>query len=304
MADKPAQVEEIRAKIHQLNLEKQNRKFRFRVYLVLVTGVVLFFLPSLYSLYSDLKAAPARTIYEQQGKQPPQIAAAARYNRQINAWQRDRSKPQPQANFLSDQKAPIGELSIPAIKIRKMMVFHGDTDEILSRGIGNMPWTSFPVGGRRTRAVLTGHSGLANQVFFDNIKHLKRGDVVELSILGKRLAYEITGKRQVIDPKKPDAVAKFYVTDRRDRLTLMTCTPVFINNKRLLVDAKRVPLQALDRQVTRRDFWSLQHIWMMVVLLIVVLLLAFLLYEHRRSRRLIRQIEQQLESLSNHDEKK
>lgn len=70
---------------------------------------------------------------------------------------------------------------------------------MLEKGIGNLAWSSLPTGGKNTLSVLTGHSGLANQIYFDNIKHLKRVDLIYVHAFGQDLAYAMTNKI-VIDP--------------------------------------------------------------------------------------------------------
>ena len=61
------------------------------------------------------------------------------------------------------------QINIPAVHLDPMVIYYGSSDWVLNRGIGNLSWTSLPVGGKNTLSVLTGHSGLANQIYFDNI---------------------------------------------------------------------------------------------------------------------------------------
>ena len=45
-------------------------------------------------------------------------------------------------------------------------IYQGTTEEVLSRGIGQLNETSLPVGGENTHTVLTGHRGLPNVYSF------------------------------------------------------------------------------------------------------------------------------------------
>ncbi|APT17972.1 hypothetical protein FC62_GL001368 [Amylolactobacillus amylotrophicus DSM 20534] len=126
---------------------------------------------------------------------------------------------------------------------------------MLEKGIGNLAWSSLPTGGKNTLSVLTGHSGLANQIYFDNIKHLKKGDIIYLNVFGDKLSYKVIGQ-QVIDPNNHAEYDHLYVKPGQDRITLMTCTPIFINSHRLLIFAKRVPTKVAQKtQIKHRNIW-------------------------------------------------
>lgn len=182
-------------------------------------------------------------------------------------------------------KQPIGYINIPAIHLDPMVIYYGSSDWVLTRGIGNLPWTSLPIGGKNTLSTLTGHSGLANQIYFDNIKHLKNGDKVFVHSLGKNLAYKVY-KRKIIDPNNKAALKALHVKQNKDEIALVTCTPVFVNSHRLIVYAKRTPYKAATKQhVATRDFWSLDHIFMMAILLFILLLILYLIYSKYRNRK-------------------
>ena len=71
----------------------------------------------------------------------------------------------------------------------------------LDKGMGHFESSSMPIGGKNTRAVLSGHSGLENQVLFTDIKNLKEGDIFFVNILGKKLAYESDSFQEVLPVK-------------------------------------------------------------------------------------------------------
>ena len=62
------------------------------------------------------------------------------------------------------------------------------------------------------------------------------GDTFYIHILGKVLAYEVDN----IEAVMPDRVDLLDVVEGRDYITLLTCTPYGINDKRLLVRGKRI----------------------------------------------------------------
>ena len=151
----------------------------------------------------------------------------------------------------------MGTLDIPALAIETMPFYHGTDFLTLNRGLGHYEASSIPVGGENTRSIITGHSGIQNQVLFTDIIHLQIGDLFFLTILGERLAYQIESFEEVL----PTEVNKAKIIPGKDMVTLLTCTPPGINTYRLLVNGVRIPYnEAVNRQVEKRNFWSYQTI--------------------------------------------
>ena len=84
----------------------------------------------------------------------------------------------------------IGYVEIPSIQIR-LPIYHGCTENELSKGAGHLPSSSLPVGGKSTHAVLAAHSGRADSKMFTDLDQVKEGDLVYLYVLNKTLTYEI-----------------------------------------------------------------------------------------------------------------
>ena len=126
-------------------------------------------------------------------------------------------------------------VEIPAIQIR-LPIYHGCTENELSKGAGHLPSSSLPVGGKSTHAVLAAHSGRADSKMFTDLDQVKEGDLVYLYVLNKTLTYEVD-KITVTTPDDTDAIQ---IIDGEDLLTLLTCTPYGTNTHRLLVRGHRI----------------------------------------------------------------
>lgn len=270
--------------------KKEKRKLMV-AYTGVAIGLLLLLFPFIFSWYTSYKKGPALEDYEKQVANYSEkiLKKAKAYNEEIFNQQKssggaDGSK-MIEDVIGKDLKKPLGYIDIPSIRLKNMVIYYGDSDWVLNRGVGNMDWTSLPSGGKSTMASLTGHSGLANQIYFDNIRHLRKGDVVFLNTFGQKLAYELTGERLVVNPDDPESVKKFFVRENEDMIVLMTCTPIFVNSDRLLVFAKRVPYeQAEFKKVIRRDTFSIDHIFIAIVLLILVLIGVYILYQNHRRK--------------------
>lgn len=129
----------------------------------------------------------------------------------------------------------MGYVEIPSIQIR-LPIYHGCTENELSKGAGHLPSSSLPVGGKSTHAVLAAHSGRADSKMFTDLDQVKEGDLVYLYVLNKTLTYEVD-QITVTTPGDTDAIQ---IIDGEDLLTLLTCTPYGTNTHRLLVRGYRI----------------------------------------------------------------
>ena len=129
----------------------------------------------------------------------------------------------------------MGYVEIPAIQIR-LPIYHGCTENELSKGAGHLPSSSLPVGGKSTHAVLAAHSGRADSKMFTDLDQVKEGDLVYLYVLNKTLTYEV----DQITVTTPDDTDAIQIINGEDLLTLLTCTPYGTNTHRLLVRGHRI----------------------------------------------------------------
>lgn len=160
-------------------------------------------------------------------------------------------------------------------------VYHGTSQKTLAAGVGHLYGTALPVGGPGTHAVLTGHTGLATMTMFDNLTHIKIGDVVIIEVVGESLAYRVT-RTDVVLPEQAELVAP---EGDKDLLTLITCTPYGINSHRLLVTGERLP--QVPAEALAQHYRSPWQPWMIAVVVVSALALLYLVWWllARRERR-------------------
>ena len=135
-------------------------------------------------------------------------------------------------------------IEIPKIEVY-LPIYHGVSDEALSKGVGHMRETAFPIGGDGNHCVLTGHTGLTKARLFTDLTELEQGDEFYIHALGETLAYEVDQIRVV----EPDDTSDLMPVRGEDYVTLITCTPYGVNTQRLLVRGSRVPYT--ERQHTQ-----------------------------------------------------
>ena len=133
----------------------------------------------------------------------------------------------------------ISYIEIPSIDVY-LPIFKGTSDKTLERGIGLLEETSFPIGGKGTHCVLSGHSGLLTQKMFSNLKDMETGDRFYLHTYDETLCYKVY-KTVVVNT---DEVSDYIQFDtEHDYCTLLTCTPIGVNTHRLLVMGERVEIE-------------------------------------------------------------
>lgn len=143
----------------------------------------------------------------------------------------------------------MGRIQIPSISV-DLPIYHGTSDETLLHGVGHLEGTSLPVGGEGTHSVVTGHRGLASAEMFTNLDKVKKGDSFTVSTFGRVLTYSVT-KVQVVDPSDTRSLKS---QAGKDLVTLVTCTPLGINTKRIFVTGERVsPTPANAQAAAARD---------------------------------------------------
>ncbi|MDM8212373.1 class C sortase [Enterococcus hirae] len=186
-------------------------------------------------------------------------------------------------------------LEIPALKMDKMPIYLGTSMNDLDKGLGHLEHTSIPVGGDNTRAVITGHSGLKNQILFSDLNKLEKGDVFYVHIFSRTIAYQV----DQIETIRPEEVDKVKIIPGKDLATLLTCTPIGINSHRLLVTGKHIPYSKKVKKkapVVQRNFWNIQNIGLLIAFLLILLFILFKLfkmYQKRRDRKKQEELEKQ-----------
>lgn len=176
--------------------------------------------------------------------------------------------------LLSFPNGVMATLTIPRIHL-KLPVRHGATPQVLEEGLGHLPGTSLPVGGKNTRAVITGHRGLVGATLFTYLPEVRRGDLFFINVYGETFAYRVIGKKVVL----PSDTNSLRIVPGKDLVTLLTCTPYGINDHRLLVTGERT-MWPLKKPAP--GMWpSVNQIILAALIFIAACWLALFAFRHR-----------------------
>lgn len=180
----------------------------------------------------------------------------------------------------------MGYVQIKSIGV-DIPVYHGTEEAVLQTSVGHIDWTSLPVGGENTHAVISGHRGLPRAKLFTDVDQLKEGDVFTVTVLNQVISYEIDQIRIV----EPSDVSELTIIPGEDYCTLVTCTPYGINTHRLLLRGHRVNNEGGELVVAPEAYRIPNYLTIPAVAipLLFLFLLGMLVYYRRRRPQLMDQ---------------
>lgn len=179
----------------------------------------------------------------------------------------------------------MGYISIPKIDI-KIPIYHGTSSEVLSKGVGHLEGSSFPVGGESAHAILSAHRGLPSARLFTDLDQLEVGDKFYIYILDQVYTYQVD-QVLVIEPSETEALQ---IQDGKDLVTLVTCTPYGVNTHRLLVRGERVEELAeqvieseSNRDLTINDYVLYIGLFGAIILVLATIIIVWKIQRKNRS---------------------
>lgn len=129
----------------------------------------------------------------------------------------------------------IGFIQIPKIKVELPILLGANKDNML-KGAVHLTETSYPIGGINTNSIIAAHRGYGKTEMFRNIHKLEIGDDVYVRNFRESLAYKVV-QIKIINPNDVDELK---IQRGRDLVTLVSCHPYRVNNKRYVVFCERV----------------------------------------------------------------
>ena len=224
---------------------------QFLISILLAASAACFVYPLFFETLANIRQVTELSGYESSfrslddGAVASEMEAARKYNEGIADEQRwtpfeyrgeNASDPVYESTLGIQTGGIMGDLSIPTIGV-SLPIAHGTREEDLEYRCGHMYGTSLPIGGESTHAVIAGHTGLPTAELFTHLTDLKEGDIFLIRVLGETHRYEIDSIR-VVWPEEESAYLG--VENGQDLVTLYTCTPYGINDRRLLVRGRRI----------------------------------------------------------------
>ena len=261
--------------------------------LVFLVGLSVLLYPSLSDYWNSFTQSRVVLRYEDNvsklsDRQYDSLLAEAReYNQRLaGRYERfnmsDSQLKEYNSTFDANGDGVIGIIEIPKIDVR-LPIYHGTKDSVLQVGVGHLEGSSFPVGGKGSHAVLTGHRGLPSAQLLSRLDKMETGDRFKLTVLNEILTYEVDQITIVL----PEDLSGLEIDPDGDYITLITCTPYGVNSHRMLVRGVRAAndAQPLNLRVSadaRRIDAPLAAPACIALMLIIMLVYMLIKYKSRK----------------------
>lgn len=235
-------------------------------------GIAIILLPIVVGRINQKRSDEAIRAYEEQAaleqekRQEKLFEEADKYNQALAVGEADSAKYE---EMLKTDSGIMGYIEIPRINIRDP-IYHTIEEDVLQKGIGHLPNTSLPIGGKATHAALSGHRGLPSSKLFTDLDRVREGDIIIIRVFSRTLAYQV----YKIDVVEPDHDGDLEINPDDDLLTLITCTPYAVNTHRLLVHARRTEYKEEMADIKKEFTFSESDRILLFALVIVALILA------------------------------
>lgn len=204
--------------------------------ILLVVGILLIFYPFIGKMINKFYQTKAISRYKEDVK----TMTTHQKDEKMKVYQKYNKKGRSSLNLINTGDC-LGYIDIPKINVY-LPIYEGTNDEILLQGIGHLKGTSLPIGGINSNSVLVGHTGITAKTFFDNLEKMNLEDVFYIYVLGDILKYKVIDIKVVL----PYDTQNIQEIEDKDLVTLLTCTPKYVNSHRLLVISERVELEEDD----------------------------------------------------------
>lgn len=177
-----------------------------------------------------------------------------------------------------DNTDVMATIEIKAINVN-LPIYHGTSEDVLTKGIGHLSSSSLPVGGIGTHSVITGHTGYSAMRLFSDLDKLAVGDVFTINVCGEVLSYKVDNIATVL-PHQTDLLQ---IDQKKDYVTMVTCTPFGVNSHRLLVRGVRIlndeAEDILSTQVQpKKSTWTSEYLYAIIMGVIVMVLILVVFF--------------------------
>ncbi len=222
---------------------EKGKSIFFRI--LLLIGCSIFFYPTISNYVNNITQTRAIIEYQEALSKFHSVDIKAikdkadRYNEKLTKIQNPLSNPEALKGYKENldpfKTGIMGSLIVEKINVN-LPIYHNVNEGVIQVGVGHLPGTSLPVGGKSTHAVISTHRGLPSAKLFTDLNKLKVGDEFIISVLDKNLTYRIKEIITVL----PSELNALRIEKGKDYVTMFTCTPYGINSHRLLVKGERV----------------------------------------------------------------
>lgn len=221
--------------------KKKKSNSTILIVVLIVVGLLVMLYPTISNFYNEMTGSYAIQQFNEKMADQSETALAEQrrmaeaYNAALRNISDEVDCEYEYKDIMNFGNGMMGYIEIPVIDVY-LPVYHGVDESVLSKGVGHISKTAFPIGGEGNHSVLSGHTGLPSAELFTDLTEVKEGDPFYIHIAGDTVAYEVDQITIVL----PEEVDNLLPVPGMDYCTLVTCTPYGVNSHRLLVRGHRI----------------------------------------------------------------
>ncbi len=258
------------------------------IIVLIIAGLLIMLYPTISNFYNQVTGSYAIQEFKEnladqsEAMLQEQRMMAEAYNAALRGGSDEIECDYEYVDIMDFGNGMMGYIEIPVIDVY-LPIYHGVDESVLSKGVGHISKTAFPIGGEGNHSVLSGHTGLPSAELFTDLTEVKEGDEFFIHILGDTVAYEVDQILVVL----PEEVDNLLPVAGEDYCTLVTCTPYGVNSHRLLVRGHRIEYtgeveEVINAQEETLDFSEIIVICVGIALFLLVLIFIILYIMKRR----------------------
>ena len=258
------------------------------IIVLIIAGLLIMLYPTISNFYNQVTGSYAIQEFKEnladqsEAMLQEQRMMAEAYNAALRGGSDEIECDYEYVDIMDFGNGMMGYIEIPVIDVY-LPIYHGVDESVLSKGVGHISKTAFPIGGEGNHSVLSGHTGLPSAELFTDLTEVKEGDEFFIHILGDTVAYEVDQILVVL----PEEVDNLLPVAGEDYCTLVTCTPYGVNSHRLLVRGHRIEYtgeveEVINAQEETLDFREIIVICVGIALFLLVLIFIILYIMKRR----------------------
>lgn len=311
--EKKKRIVQKNKKVNSTNKKKKSNLTNIILIAIMVIGLLIVIYPEFSNWWNKQHTTKAIATYVEEvekiddGSKQAMIDKAVEFNKRLTNLNFSFTVEQQQEyeSILDVSGTGImGYIQIPTINVN-LPIYHGTSDAVLSVAVGHIEGTAFPVGGKGTHSVLSGHRGLPSAKLFSDLDLLKEGDIFVISVLDQMLTYQIDQIHIVL----PEEVSDLAINHNEDYVTLVTCTPYGVNTHRMLVRGRRIDnIKDLSDIVVNSEATrispTLVVLGIAVPLIIVAMIISFIIPREKKvdTKKLLKDIHKSVGTRGDKDE--
>ena len=202
-------------------MKKYKRKFRI--------SIIIFILGSLVIFYPIFAKTEAITKYTDiiNNMEDDKID---KYKEKFAKYNEDLIQEKTSTINLLKKGEILGFIKIVKIKLN-LPIYEGTDNQSLENGVGHLEKSMLPIKSLDYHSIFVGHNGISSKKIFDDLYKLEIGDFFQINILNEIFKYNVTSIKTI----EPDDTGDLKVQSKKKQVTLVTCTPKYVNTHRLLI---------------------------------------------------------------------